>query len=67
MVVARLAGPGIRGLGAVPLRELTRHIERSERVELFIDAAALQGSPVEESDAWALWLARLDGPQPAGG
>jgi hypothetical protein len=58
VVAARLAGPGIMALGVAPLRDLTRHVERGERVELFIDAGALDGSSVESSDAWALWLAR---------
>lgn len=58
VVAARLAGPGVMALGIAPLRDLARHVERSERVELFIDASALDGSSVEQSDAWALWLAR---------
>ena len=39
VLVARLAGPGVLALGASPLRELTRHAERSERLELYLDAS----------------------------
>ncbi len=58
VLLARLAGSGILALGGAPLRELTRHVERSDRVELYLDAAALEGTSVEQSDAWALWFAR---------
>jgi len=58
IVLARLSGPGVMALGSAPLRELTRQVEKSERVELFIDASGLHGSSVEASDAWALWFSR---------
>jgi len=58
VVAVRLAGPGVMALGMAPLRDLTRRVEHSDRVEIFIDATALEGSSVEQSDAWALWLAR---------
>jgi hypothetical protein len=58
VLVARLAGSGILALGGAPLRELTRHVERMEKVEIYLDASALEGTSVEQSDAWALWFAR---------
>jgi len=58
VLAARLAGSGILALGGAPLRELTRHVERSDRLELYLDASALEGTSVEQSDAWALWFAR---------
>jgi hypothetical protein len=58
VLVARLAGSGILALGGAPLRELTRHVERMDRAEIYLDAAALEGTSVEQSDAWALWFAR---------
>jgi hypothetical protein len=58
VLAARLAGSGILALGGAPLRELTRHVERKDKLELYLDAAALLGTSVEQSDAWALWFAR---------
>ena len=58
VLVARLAGSGVLALGGAPLRELTRRVERADRLELYLDAAALEGTSVEQSDAWALWFAR---------
>lgn len=61
VLVARLAGSGILALGCAPLRELTRHVERTDRLEVYLDASALEGTSVEQSDAWALWFARHRG------
>jgi hypothetical protein len=58
VVLVTLGGYDVGELGDVPLKEIERHLDEKQPMELYIDARETKGASIEVSKQWAQWLAR---------
>jgi hypothetical protein len=56
VVVVTLQGSDVGEFADLPMRELSKDLERYGAIELFIDARAVRGASIEVSGEWAFWM-----------
>jgi hypothetical protein len=56
VVVLRISGTDVGEFGAAPMRTLNDWLDRSGKIDFFIDAREVRGASISVSAEWASWL-----------